>query len=292
MDLKQLNTFLVLCKFKNFTKTAEHLNYAQSSVTAQIQQMEKELNVCLFERIGKSVYLTREGEKLIPHATKMLSLSSDIVNMYADTETGGHITIGAAESLSIYKLPAIIKEYKKEHPEVELYIKLFESEEMISSLSDNSIDIVFTIEPPIKNPIIKTVFERKEEIGVYATKEHPLAFKEMICAKDFTDVPIILTGKECCYRKLFERALLMQGVSPKIVLETGSVQVIKETALSGLGLCVLPELVVHKEVLNKELIKLNYDNDFHICTQLLYHKDKWISQNLKKFINLTKMVYC
>lgn len=74
MELKHLKTFLTLSKIKNFTKTAEHLNYAQSNITTQIQQLETELDVRLFERIGKSVTLTREGEKLIPYAKKMILL--------------------------------------------------------------------------------------------------------------------------------------------------------------------------------------------------------------------------
>lgn len=99
MELKHLNTFLALSKIKNFTKTAEYLNYAQSSVTAQIQQLEKYLNVRLFERIGKSVVLTLEGENLIPYATKMLSLSSDIEKMYANSDNLGRIVIGASDSI-------------------------------------------------------------------------------------------------------------------------------------------------------------------------------------------------
>ena len=80
MDLKHLQTFLTLSEIKNFTKTAEYLHYAQSNVTTQIQQLEAELNVRLFERIGKNVSLTSAGLELIPYAQKMLNLSKDIIH--------------------------------------------------------------------------------------------------------------------------------------------------------------------------------------------------------------------
>lgn len=78
MELKRLHTFLTLCDIKNFTKTAEYLHYAQSNVTNQIQQLEKELGVKLFERIGKHITLTPEGEEMIVYARQVLHLSDDL----------------------------------------------------------------------------------------------------------------------------------------------------------------------------------------------------------------------
>lgn len=86
MELKHLNTFLVLSRLKNFTKTAQYLDYAQSSVTAQIQRLEEDLHVRLFERIGKSVSLTQEGEQLVPYAQRLTEMSLNIENMYTDTK--------------------------------------------------------------------------------------------------------------------------------------------------------------------------------------------------------------
>ena len=80
MDLKQLNTFLMISKLQSFTKAADTLNYAQSSVTTQIKLLEEELGVKLFERIGKNISLTHDGKKLIPYAQQMLKLSTDIKN--------------------------------------------------------------------------------------------------------------------------------------------------------------------------------------------------------------------
>lgn len=291
MELKHLNTFLALSRIKHFTKTAKYLNYAQSNVTTQIKQLEQELNVKLFERIGKSVSLTLEGEKLIPYASKMISLASDVSEIYSSSQNSGRIVIGAFESLSIYKLPAIIKKYKNTHPDVELFLMILDSSNFIPLLANNTIDIAFVLEEPIHDKAITIIFQKREPIGLFSTQSHPFAEKAIISAKDLSDEPIILTGKGCCYRGMFEKDLFAASVRPKVVLETGSIQVIKETGLSGLGLCVLPEFTVQKELNNHELVKLAYDCDFDIYSQLIYHSDKWISPNLQEFISISEECY-
>lgn len=287
MDLKHLQTFLTLSEIKNFTKTAEYLHYAQSNVTTQIQQLEAELNVRLFERIGKSVTLTSAGLDLVPYALKMLNLSKDLKLKFSN-QNNGRITIGASESICIYRLPAIIESFQIEHPTVELYLYVLDTSDFATFLANNTIDIAFALDAPISNPNINIALQIDETICAFASPEHPLAKKHKVSICDFSNHRLVLTGKDCCYRKMFERDLLEAAVTPKIVLETGSIQVIKQTVLSGLGICILPLLTVQKELDNKDLIKINYETNYKIASQLIYHKDKWISQNLKDFIAIVR----
>lgn len=289
MDLKNLKTFLVLCEIQNFTKTAKYLHYAQSNVTAQIQQLEKKLNVQLFERLGKKVTLTSSGEELLPLAKKMLQLSKEIQIKFSNEECK-HITIGASESMCIYKLPAIIKAFQLEHPSVELYLQVLDTPDFIPLLIDNTIDIAITLDTPINNPNIKVVSEIDEKIGLFTTPNHILSKKTKVSINDLAKQPLILTGKECCYRKMFEKDLVKASLTPKIALETSSLQIIKQATLSGLGICILPQLAVLKELENKELIKINYDINYKIVSNIIYHKDKWLSKNLNDFIDIAKQM--
>lgn len=291
MNLKHLNTFLLLSKIKNFTKAAEHLHYAQSNVTTQIKQLEEELNVRLFERIGKNVILTAEGEKLIPYARKMLTLSSEIKDIYTTSFNQKRIVIGASESLSIYKLPDILKEYRKKYPDVEIFLKLLDTSNIISLLTDNTIDIAFILEAPVNTNSTITAFIKDEPICILATEEHWIAAKTDVTIYDFKDIPIILTQKDCCYRKHFENSLTNASIVPKIILETSSIQVIKETALSGLGLCLLPEFTVQKELDSHSIKRISYSINYNISAQLIYHKDKWVSPHLLDFIFTVQNCY-
>ena len=266
MDLKHLQTFLCLCEIKNFTKTAEHLHYAQSHVTMQIQQLEEELNVKLFERLGKKISLTTDGQKLIPYAQKMLSLSKDIEFQFAKQDNG-RIVIGASESLCLYVL---------------------ESNDYLSLLANNTIDIAFVLDRPLAHLHFEKVLQIPETIGIFSLPQHPLAQKKNVSLKDLANQRLIVTKKECCYRQQFDYDLNKIKITPHIVLETSSIQVIKQSVLSGLGICVLPEFVVQDEMKQNQLKAIEYLTHYSIQSQLIYHRDKWLSPSLKHFIDMAK----
>ena len=285
MDLKQLQTFLVLSQIKNFTKTAHELHYAQSNITSQIQQLEKELGVQLFERLGKTITLTKEGETLLPYATQILSLSKEAKKHLSHKEPR-KFTIAASESICISRLPSIITQFRQTHPEIELHLNLLDTPDFLPLLSDNTIDAVYTLDNVISHSSLQTILKHEEPIGVFAPNNHPLTSKKHVTTSDFNNEPLIVTKKECCYRQKFEHVLALENVKPHIVLETSSLQVIKEATLSGLGLCVLPDIVVEKELKENKLVKLNYKTSYDIYSQLICHKDKWQSPALKAFLEI------
>lgn len=246
------------------------------------------MGVRLFERIGKNISLTSEGEELIVYARQILNLSNDLKKKFINKNDYGRITIGASESVCIYRLPEIIKAYQIEHPYVELYLNVLDTADFIPLLTNNTIDIAFTLDVPVRNPSIITELQIEETICAFSIPEYPLAKNPKVTIEDFSNIPLIFTGKECCYRKMFEKDLLEASITPQIVLETSSLQVIKQTVLSGLGVCVLPQLAVQKELDNNELVKINYVTNYKIASQLIYHRDKWISKNLKDFIAAVK----
>lgn len=289
MDLRQLNTFLTLSKLKNFTRTAEHFGYAQSSITAQIKQLENELNVKLFERIGKHVSLTQAGNALLPYAAQMVSLSADIREALSPSDAAsGRIAIGAAESVCIYRLPRIIRSYKARHPNVDLHLKLLTCDQFIPMLSDNSIDLAFTIGEKLRDASVVSRFACREPVMILSHPDHALASRPSVTPQDFAEESFILTQTGCDYRRAFERDMRSAGIRPKVVLETGSIQAIKEMAMSGLGLCVLPQIAVAREVAEKKLIALAYRTDDPMFSQLIYHRDKWISPLLADFITVAE----
>ena len=285
MDLKQLHTFLTLCEIKNFTKTADALDYAQSSITAQIQQLEAELNTKLFERIGKKINLTPQGEQLIPYAKQILSLSHIMKERLNENTFSGSLTIGAAESMALYRLPPVLKAFKTLFPEVGLYLKLLNSNEFIPMLINGTIDIALTLGNKIQHSAIISKSAIAEPICILASSLHPLVQNAPIQLSELVNIPIILTPYGCHYRHAFEEAMKHSTVMPKVVLETGSIQVIKETTLAHLGISVLPEIAVKNELENHQLTVLNYV-PASIYSELLYHKDKWLSPLLTHFINV------
>lgn len=290
MELKQLDAFLTVSEINNFTKAADKLGYAQSSITVQIQQLENELGVKLFERIGKKISLTNAGEKLIPYARKIISIYKDMKNEVTSVgEPSGSLTIGASESLAIFRLPGIIKEYRRLYSNVDISLRLLEGNELLYCLCDGSIDLAFSIGKKIDEEYLIPEITIPEPIHILAYVGHPLLKKSSITTKDLDKENIILTGKGCPYRAQFEGLLEKDKVRPRIVLETGSIHAIKEASISELGICVLPEIAVHKEIDDGKLLPLNIESlNFEIVSQLYYHKDKYISEAMREFLRISR----
>lgn len=290
MELKHLRTFLALSEIKNFTKTAESLHYAQSYVTTQIQQLEEELGVKLFERLGKSITLTSHGTDLVPYARQMTALIQEMKLGFSDHENS-RLVIGAAESICTDKLPQILQAFQQQHPGVEFYLQVIDTDDFLPLLEQNLLDLAFVLDMPVRSPALTTAMQFAEPVCAFAAPDHPLARKQQVSVEDFAGLPVILTGKGCRYRSCFEQTLKQEAVTPKIVLETGSIQIMKQTAACGLGVCILPLAAVREELLTGKLVRLNHDTDYGISSQLIHHKDKWLSPALKHFIAAVQAAY-
>lgn len=290
MDLKQLNSFLMICKLQSFTQAAEALGYAQSTITTQIKMLEGELEVKLFERIGKTVTLTHEGKKLVPYAKQMLKLNSEIKSVLSNNSLpSGVLTIGAAESLCILRLPEILKKYRELYPKVEVSLKFGNCTEFRHFLRDNVIDIAYSLGTRIEADDFITEISLNEPMLLLAAPGHLLIHRERIYPKDIENEPLILTELGCSYRAVFENILRSYNIKPNVVLETGSVQAIKQFTMSGLGITLLPKVAVEEELTQGKLVALHWHGpDFGIISQVLYHKDKWLSPAMKAFLELSK----
>lgn len=288
MDIKQLKTFTTIAKLQSFTLAAQNLGYAQSTITTQIQLLEKEFGIKLFERLGHHISLTLEGKKLLPFAEQILKLSEDAKNLMTHSDLPkGTLMIGAVESLCIIRLPKILKEYRTRYPDVEIILKFGSRSDFLHGLRENTIDIAFFLEKEIKEEGYITELSFPEPMVLLSSPEHPFAQKKGIFPEDLTDETLILTEIGCGYRALFENILSQYAIKPRSIIETGNVQAIKQLTMTGLGITLLPLVAVEEECSQQRLIQLNWKGpSFEILTQVLYHKGKWISAPLKAFIEL------
>ncbi len=283
MNFKHLKTFYTLSEEKSFTKTAVRLGCAQSGVTAQIRLFEESLGVRLFERIGKQVSLTAEGEQLMPYARKILSLVSEASALFQDFQ---RVTVGVSESIANYLFGDILKEFSAVYPDAEIYLKILDGRDYCQMLCDGEIDLAVVLDAAVAGRQLLVLKKRKENIVLTAASTHELSGKSSISPQDFTDYGMLLPPRDCPYRQFFEQKLHSMGVRPKAALETDSVAIIKESSLSGVGLGLLPEFAVKKELVYHMLERIPYQPDVPVYTQILMHPDKWLSPCLKNFIEV------
>jgi DNA-binding transcriptional LysR family regulator len=291
MELKYFYTFRVVAKELSFSKAAEILNYAQSSVTTHIQALEAELGVPLFERLGKRVLLTEAGERMVISTEKILSLIEETRKVVPSYETpSGIITIGAHESQCAYRLPPILREFRSCYPQVQIIFRPIISDRHLQVLLGQGVlDVAFMLEHTVNPDSLVVEPLVKERILILAHPEHRLAQLPQIFPNDLNGETILTTEQGCSYRQIFEHSLMAEGVRPGTKIEFASIEGIKQCVIAGLGIAVLPEMTVTKELALEQIAALPWKGpDFEVFTQVAWHKDKWISPALKAFLEITR----
>ena len=290
MTITQLGTFIKIAETRNFTTAASMLGYAQSTVTTQIKQLEEELNCLLFERLGKSVVLTPEGERLLVYAEKVLQLEREIlleVPMVKDKEPAGVLKLGVSESLCYNRLPHYLLEYKKKYPKIDIRLQFITHDTFPDMLKKGNLDVVYTLNPFIENSELKMLYNKPETLGFYASPKHFLAGKSSVKEKDLTYVPLLLTSHSCSFRQMLVEDLNKESVTPNIALETSSKEILKQFAANELGVAFMPDMTAEEEVKNGMLKRLKWKgNDFPIFSQVFVHKDKHVSAAIEELVGL------
>lgn len=285
MELKQIRTFYILAQELNFTRAAEKLGYTQANVTIQIKTLEEELRTPLFNRMGRRISLTEEGEKLLLLAARMLELEDFMAHIGDSRIDEGHIRIGVCDSLCVTRLPQIISGYKGKYPKVDITLNILKCSEFYALLRKNEIDLAFTIGYLRKEENICYMAERPEKICVLAGPDHPLCNRKNLSVKDFAGVPLILAEQAAYYRQNFEKELIRENITPHIMVETESIQAIKKLTGQGLGVCVLPEIAALDEIGNGSLRVLDFACDYGIYSHIIWHKSKQFSPCQKEFLS-------
>ncbi|MDB5096519.1 MAG: transcriptional regulator [Cyanobacteria bacterium RYN_339] len=285
MELRNLHTFLAVAEALSFTRAANSLGYAQSTVTAQIQALEHELGVPVFERLGKRVLLTAAGERLQAYARRLTQLEEELmVAVPGVTEPAGTLRVGSPQSVCAYRLPALLKRFRERYPQVKLVIQSGSNAELCSAVAEGSLDVTFFMGPSSQADALVVEVLRVEPIRVVALPNHRLARKREVQPQDLADEMILHTEHDSAYRIMFDQDLLAAGVTPQVAVEFSAIEAVKQCALAGMGLAVLPEMAVAQELEARRLVALAWhDRDFEVLTQMALHKQKWLSPALVAF---------
>jgi DNA-binding transcriptional LysR family regulator len=289
MEVRQLQTFCVLVEELNFTRTAERVHTVQSNVTSQIKSLEEELGSPLFDRLAKRVILTEAGRRFRPFAEKALAAmdeGSRVVKF--GTEPAGPLHIYAPESVLTYRLPEVLKLFRKRYPRVELIFRPESDRKLADELESGRLDLAISMTDSIDAERLSALRMRTEAVYLFATPDHPLATAKKLYPKDLLDETLLLTEAGCGYRKKLDMQLAAANVRPQHVTEFSSVEAIKQCVIAGMGIGLLPEIVIACEWRKKQFAVLNWDGPMSIATHIVWHKDKWISPGMQAFLDIVR----
>ena len=287
MELKQLQTFCTAAEILNFTKTATKLGYVQSNITSQIRQLEEELGVKLFDRFGRKLELTSEGKAFLPKAQNILELCQRAKNELSTESFRGTLTIGAAEALCVYRLPQVLLEYRKRYPLVDIRVQTESYKPLFALIRSNSIDIAMALTQEIDEPDMDGRSLFNEKMIVVVSPSHPLALKKIIKPTDLSGECLILSPEGCGYRPIILSVLEKYHLKPSAIMELSSVGARKGCAICGLGVTILPKIAAKDELKQGKLIELNWQGpSFDVTTQVMWHREKWLSPVVTAFLEL------
>lgn len=292
MELRQLVTFRMVAQTLSFSRTATALNYAQSTVSTQIQGLEEELGVSLFDRMGKSVVLTEAGQRLLGYAEKMVDLAGEARAAVSEGETiTGSLIISAPETLCTYRLPAVLRRFRERYPQVQLIFRSEPETGLQRPIREGVIDVAFVMAESFQVPNLITEALIPEPLLIVAYPDHPLTQRSGVSFADLQNEPLVLTEATCGYRVMFERALTAAGIRPLPPMEFHSVEAIKQCVMAGIGLAFLPVVAMATEIAQGRLVPLRWaGRDFQVVTQMAWHKDKWLSPTLRAFLGVAREI--
>lgn len=283
MELRILNTFLKVAQLQSFSKAADSLGYSQSAITVQVQQLENELGVRLFDRIGKNVTITHYGQSFIPYARDVISSATKAAHFAVDDhDLTGTLRIGSIESIITTSFSEILPLFHQRCPHVTTTIYSGGTQELMEMLHHNELDLIYTLDEPGYDPQLIKLFEQPEEVVVMAGGQHPLSKSEHLAMKDIINEDFILMPKTSNYRHLFDAELARQKLEVHPFLELDGTDMAIRLLESNPYLTVLPRYAAEAQVQSGRIVVLPVE-DCHMeqYRQLVHHKDKVITPQIR-----------
>jgi DNA-binding transcriptional LysR family regulator len=287
MDLDQLHTFLEIVRLKSFSKAAQTCFRTQPAISAQVRQLEQELNAQLFERFGSRISLTTAGRIFIQYAEQILALrrqAQDSINELEQVPRG-ELIIAANEATCIYVLPEVFAEYSRRFPNVQLLVERQYGSKIAEAVLDNLADFGFT-QLPLQERKLQVAKIHSDEIKLMVPASHPLAKQQTVVAEEVAPYPLLLPKYGSTRARLNEWLELVED-SLHVLMELDSSEMIKRFVMAGLGISFLAASNCREEIRKGTLAALSLAPEPMVRrVGLVYRKDKALSKAALGFIGI------
>ncbi|MBQ7647318.1 MAG: LysR family transcriptional regulator [Clostridia bacterium] len=244
INIQKYTAFLKTVEYGSFTKAAERLNYSQSGISRMIADLENDWKVSLLERSKGGVRLTSDGKKLLPHIKDIVA-EYERLRFEIDELNGlqsGLIRIGTFSSAACHWLPNIIKEFQKDYPNIEYELLLGDYSEIEEWIADGSVDCGLLRLPTRQE--FDSFFLEKDKLMVVVPENHRLASFDKIPVDELCGEPFMLQekGTKSEVYEIFEK----RGLSPDVKFTTWDDYAIMSMVENGLGISILPQLILNR----------------------------------------------
>ncbi|MGH8435339.1 MAG: LysR family transcriptional regulator [Pseudomonas sp.] len=284
MDLASLNAFIAIAETGSFSGAGERLHLTQPAISKRIASLEQQLNVRLFDRLGREVSLTEAGRALLPRAYQILNVLDDTRRALTNLngEVSGRLTLATSHHIGLHRLPPLLRAFTRAHPQVALDIQFLDSEVAYEEILHGRAELaVITLAPETHAPV-KAVAVWDDPLDFVAAPEHPLARSGAISLADVARHPAVFPGGNTFTHHIVSKLFAAEGLTPNIGMSTNYLETIKMMVSIGLAWSVLPRTMLDEQVARLPLPGIQ------LSRQLGYilHTERTLSNAAKAFMAL------
>lgn len=287
MTLRHIRIFVSVFQNNSITKASRCLHLAQPSVSLAIRELEEYYGIHLFERIGRHISPTECGIRFYEYAVHIVSLFEEMEKKMRDWDAIGTLRVGASITIGTHILPVLIRRYQERFPRLTLEAKICRSASVEESLLHDDIDLGL-IETQPSHPDLCAVPFMQDDMCAVVPPGHPLASRETVSLAELAGYPFLMREKGSAGRELLDASFSLQQITVRPSWESTSTQALVKAVAEGLGVAVLPCLLVKKDVQEGTVHQLSLKPAIHRNLNIVWHRSKFITENMNAFIELCK----
>ena len=288
MELKNLRTFQAVVDQGSYQRAAERLGYAQSTITVQIQQLEEELGVPLFERLGRRMVLTEAGERILPQARELLLGAERLLESgREDGVLSGILRVDMAETLLCYKAQPVIRAFRERAPQVRLVIRSCNCMRIPINVRTGACDLGVGYDMDWDREALEV--EPMGEYDIVLLASPRFAEPDFVTPGQRKAASLVTDEPDSIFRRRLEAYLREREIELDVTLELWSIETIKRCVMSDLGFTYLPRFAAQEELADGRLVELIAPiSGVRFPALCARHKNRWVTPAMELFMELLR----
>lgn len=292
---RRLQVFHTVARLLSFTKAAETLHMTQPAVTFQVRQLEEYFNTRLFDRTHNRISLTEAGDRVYHFADRIFELYAEMENAVREMtgEISGSLTIGASTTIAEYMLPALLGDFRNQYPDVSIHLKVANTDGIVSMVENNTIDLG-VVEAPVSNKNLVVDKCRIDRLVAIVPPNHELAQKKVVKMEDLLEHPFICREEGSGTREVIAAQICKSDEcrqSMQIAMELGSPEAVKGAVEAGMGISVVSNATIQKELRLGTLVALQLDPPLERPFSFVHQKQKFRVRVMEELLDFARG-YC
>ncbi|OOZ40138.1 LysR family transcriptional regulator [Solemya pervernicosa gill symbiont] len=292
---RRLQVFHTVARLLSFTKAAETLHMTQPAVTFQVRQLEEHFNTRLFDRTHNRISLTEAGKRVFKFADKIFEHYNEMENAVREVtgEVSGALTLGASTTIAEYMLPALLGKFKEKYNDVNIHLKVANSEGIVSMVENNVIDLG-VVEAPVSNKNLVVEVCRNDQLVLAVSPKHPLAEEESVTIDQVMEYPYICREEGSGTREVIADFISSSGRPSNclnISMELGSPEAVKGAIEAGMGISIISLSTMLKELELGTLVAVRLEPALERPFSFVRQKQKFRHRAMEELLEFARE-YC